>query len=97
MAREKIKKSSGNVFVDLGFPPAEASILAIRSDLIAQLRLLIERKQWTQAQAAEHLGITQSRVSDLIRGKWDKFSVDMLLVLAARAGFQPRLKLSSAA
>ena len=97
MAREKITKSSGNVFADLGFPPAEASILAIRSDLIAQLRLLIERKQWTQAQAAEHLGITQSRVSDLIRSKWDKFSVDMLLVFAARAGLQPRLKLSRAA
>ncbi len=60
-------------------------------------RLLIERKQWTQAQAAEQLGITQSRVSDLIRGKWDKFSVDMLLVFAARAGLQPRLKLSKAA
>jgi predicted XRE-type DNA-binding protein len=97
MAREKITKSSGNVFADLGFPPAEASILAIRSDLIAQLRLLIARKQWTQGQAAEHLGVTQSRVSDLIRGKWDKFSVDMLLVLAARAGLQPRLKLSKAA
>ncbi len=97
MAREKITKSSGNVFADLGFPPAEASILAIRSDLIAQLRLLIERKRWTQAQAAEHLGITQSRVSDLIRGKWDKFSVDMLLVFAARAGLQPRLRLSKAA
>lgn len=97
MAREKITKSSGNVFSDLGFPAAEASILAIRSDLIAQLRLLIERKHWTQAQAAEHLGVAQSQVSDLIRGKWDKFSVDMLLVLAARAGFQPRLKLSKAA
>lgn len=60
-------------------------------------RLLIERKQWTQAQAAEQLGITQSRVSDFIRGKWDKFSVDMLLVFAARAGLQPRLKLSKAA
>lgn len=97
MTREKITKSSGNVFADLGFSPAEASILAIRSDLIAQLRLLIERKRWTQVQAAEHLGITQSRVSDLIRGKWDKFSVDMLLVLATRAGFQPRLRLSKAA
>lgn len=97
MAREKITKSSGNVFADLGFSPAEASILAIRSDLIAQLRRLIERKCWTQVQAAEHLGITQSRVSDLIRGKWDKFSVDMLLVLAIRAGFQPRLRLSKAA
>jgi predicted XRE-type DNA-binding protein len=79
--------------VDLGSPPAEASILAIRSDLIAQLRLLIERKQWAQGRPTEHRGVTQSRVSDLIRGKWDKFSVDMLLVFATRAGLQPRLRL----
>ena len=41
---------------------------------------------WTQAQAAQRFGIAQSRVSDLVRGKWDKFSLDMLITLAARAG-----------
>jgi len=97
MRKEKITKSSGNVFVDLGFPPEEVTILTMRADLMAQLRLLIERKGWTQAQAAAALGVSQSRVSDLVRGKWDKFSVDMLLMLAARAGLQPRLKLAKAA
>jgi predicted XRE-type DNA-binding protein len=85
------------VFVDLGFPPEEVTILTMRADLMAQLRLLIERKGWTQAQAAAALGVSQSRVSDLVRGKWDKFSLDMLLMLAARAGLQPRLKLAKAA
>ena len=37
-------------------------------------------------QAAQRFGIAQSRVSDLVRGKWDKFSLDMLITLAARAG-----------
>ena len=97
MRKEKITKSSGNVFVDLGFPPEEVTILTMRADLMAQLRLLIERKGWTQAQAAAALGVSQSRVSDLVRGKWDKFSLDMLLMLAARAGLQPRLKLARAA
>jgi len=97
MRKEKITKSSGNVFVDLGFPPEEVTILTMRADLMAQLRLLIERKGWTQAQAASALGVSQSRVSDLVRGKWDKFSLDMLLMLAARAGLQPRLKLAKAA
>ena len=96
MRKEKITKSSGNVFVDLGFPPEEVTILTMRADLMAQLRLLIERKGWTQAQAAAALGVSQSRVSDLVRGKWDKFSLDMLLMLAARAGLQPRLKLAKA-
>jgi predicted XRE-type DNA-binding protein len=97
MRKEKITKSSGNVFVDLGFPPEEVTILTMRADLMAQLRLLIERKGWTQAQAAAALGVSQSRVSDLVRGKWDKFSLDMLLMLAARAGLQPRLKLAKVA
>ena len=97
MRKEKITKSGGNVFVDLGFPPEEVTILTMRADLMAQLRLLIERKGWTQAQAASALGVSQSRVSDLVRGKWDKFSLDMLLMLAARAGLQPRLKLAKAA
>ena len=97
MRKEKITKSSGNVFVDLGFPPEEVAILTMRADLMAQLRLLIERKGWTQAQAAAALGVSQSRVSDLVRGKWDKFSLDMLMMLAARAGLQPRLKLAKAA
>jgi len=89
----KAVKSSGNVFLDLGFSPEEAVVLAMRADLMARIRLLIERQQWTQAAAAVALGISQSRVSDLIRGKWDKFSLDMLLTLATKAGLQPRLRL----
>jgi predicted XRE-type DNA-binding protein len=97
MRNLKATKSSGDVFIDLGFPPEEAFLLAMRSDLMAKLRLFIERKDWTQVKAAKELKITQSRVSDLMRGKWDKFSLDMLLILAARAGLQPKLKLSMAA
>jgi predicted XRE-type DNA-binding protein len=97
MRKEKTTKSSGNVFVDLGFPPEEAAVLAMRSDLMAKLRLLIERNGWTQAHAASVLGVSQARVSDLVRGKFDRFSVDMLLMLAARAGLRPRLTLAKAA
>lgn len=93
----KITASSGNVFIDLGFPPEEAEILALRADLMAQLRLLINAKGWTQTEAAKRLGIGQSRVSDLMRGKWDKFSLDMLVTLAARAGKHVRLELAEAA
>jgi len=89
--REKITKSSGNIFVDLGFPPDEVAILTMRAELMARLRLLIHRNKWTQARAAALLGISQSRVSDLVHGKWDKFSLDMLLMLATRAGLRPRL------
>jgi len=97
MTKVKITRSSGNVFADLGFAPEEAMILAMRADLMARLRLLIEKNKWTQQRAAAELQVSQSRVSDLIRGKWEKFSLDMLLILAARAGLRPEIKLAKAA
>jgi predicted XRE-type DNA-binding protein len=74
------------VFLDLGFSEGEASVLALRADLMGRLRLLVQQEGWTQEQAAKRFGVTQSRVSDLVRGKWEKFSLDMLITLAARAG-----------
>ena len=91
----RITESSGNVFLDLGFPPEEAALLAMRADLMAKLRLTIDEKGWTQAEAAKVLGIAQSRVSDLVRGKWERFSLDMLITLASRAGLHPRLELAA--
>ena len=93
---KKITKSSGNVFVDLGFPPEEAAVLAMRADLMATLRTLIAERGWTQHEAAIKLSIGQSRVSDLVRGKWEKFSLDMLITLAARIGKKPHLVLETA-
>lgn len=86
MKKEPIIKSSGNVFTDLGFSSEEATLLKLRADLMAELRETIVQRGWTQTEAAEHLGIGQSRVSDLVRGKWEKFSLDMLVTLAIRAG-----------
>ena len=94
--KERIIKSKGNVFTDLGFPPEEAAVLAMRADLMARLRTVITERGWTQQEAAKRLGIGQSRVSDLVRGKWDKFSLDMLITLAERAGQKPRLVLQAA-
>lgn len=87
----RVTSSSGNVFTDLGFPPGEAAVLALRADLMGRLRQIVQAEGWTQAQAAEHFGVAQSRVSDLLRGKWDKFSLDMLITLAARAGHKVEL------
>jgi predicted XRE-type DNA-binding protein len=97
MKKEKLKitKSSGNVYIDLGFPPEEVAILAMRSELMCRLEILIRDKQWTQAEAAQVLGISQSRVSNLIRGKFEKFSLDMLITLATRAGKKVELKMAA--
>ena len=86
MPRPRLIKSSGNVFEDLGFSAEEAAILAMRAELMAQLRETIAHRGWTQVEAAKRLGVTQSRISDLVRGKAAKFSLDMLITLASRAG-----------
>jgi predicted XRE-type DNA-binding protein len=89
---EPIVTSSGNVFIDLGYSPDEAAILQMRADLMADLRKFIKTKKLTQAKAAEILGVSQSRVSDLTRGKWEKFSLEMLIILATKAGMHVTLK-----
>jgi predicted XRE-type DNA-binding protein len=94
--KKRLVPSSGNVFIDLGFPPEEATVLAMRAELMASLRTLISERGWTQHEAARQLEIGQSRVSDLVRGKWDKFSLDMLLTLATRAGQRATLLLEPA-
>ena len=93
--KRKTTKSSGNVFVNLGFDPAEAAVLQMRANLMSDLGLYIEKQKLTQAQAAKRLGIAQSRVSDLVRGKWDKFSLEMLITLEARLGRTVRVEFAA--
>ena len=71
----KIRPSSGNVFRDLGFSREESENLKIRSNLMMRLSRLIEARKLTQAQAATLFGVTQPRVSDLVRGKIDRFGI----------------------
>jgi predicted XRE-type DNA-binding protein len=83
---ELIHDSSDNIFTDLGFDAAEASILQMRAKLMADLRENVLASGLTQSQAAARLGIAQSRLSDLMRNKWEKFSLEMLITLEARVG-----------
>ena len=73
-------------FEALGYAPEEAEHLRIRADLMIALGALITERGWTQAEAARALGVTQPRVSDLLRGKIDRFSIDTLVHLLAQAG-----------
>ena len=83
---DKIRRSSGNVFRDLGASDAEAENLRARSLMMIQLVSIIRRQGWTQTQAAKVLAVTQPRVCDLMCGKIDRFSVDSLIELFGRCG-----------
>jgi predicted XRE-type DNA-binding protein len=92
--KTKVTRSSGNVFSDLGFGKEEAQHLQIRSTLMIAIQKIIDERQLTQAQAADVLGVTQPRISDLARGKIELFSIDMLVTMLARAGMHLQIVLS---
>ncbi len=84
----RVRKSTGNVFRDLGFGAAEAENLRVRSLLMIRIEKLIASRGWTQSEAAKALGVSQPRISDLVRGKFDKFSADTLIEMLGRAGVE---------
>lgn len=82
----RIHRSSDNVFRDIGFSRDEAEHLKVRADLMIRLSKLVKARHLTQAQAARLFGVTQPRISDLVRGKIERFSVDTLIEMLGRAG-----------
>ncbi|MEX2180717.1 MAG: XRE family transcriptional regulator [Gemmatimonadaceae bacterium] len=88
----RMQRSSGNVFRDMGFPREEAAHLLIRTDLMIQLTGLIAERGLTQKQAAKALGVTQPRISDLVRGRIELFSIDTLVDMLSRLGVAVTLK-----
>lgn len=93
--KNHIVESCGNIFLDLGFPPDEAKLLTMRADLMTRLSDWIDTTGLTQMEVAKMLGIKQSRVSDLVRGKWERFSLDTLVSLALRAGMRVEMNLAA--
>ena len=77
--------TTGSVFDDLGFDEAEAENLKIRASLMRAIEKYISEHNLTQATAARLMGVSQPRVSDLITGKIDKFTIDMLVNMLAKA------------
>lgn len=93
MKKVRLTRSSGNVFRDLGFSPDEAEYLKMRAELMANLQKVITARGLKQAEAAELLGVTQPRISDLMRGRIDLFSIDTLIDMLARLGVRATLVL----
>jgi predicted XRE-type DNA-binding protein len=74
--------------------PEEAELLKLRSVLMMRAKSIIDEQSLTRAQAAKLFGVTQPRMSDLMRGKIDLFSLDILVTMLARAGQTVELKVS---
>ena len=92
---KRVTKSSGNIFLDLGFPAHEASVMLMRAQLAEALRTWMERGHMTQAQAAKRLEISQPRVSEFARGKVELMSLDYLVGLCVKAKVDVGLRLAA--
>lgn len=86
-----------NVWDALEDTPEEAENMKLRSVLMTALKSQLAQTQMSQAQAAQLLGVTQPRVSDLMRGKIHLFGLDALVNMATAAGLHVELRVSVAA
>ncbi len=77
--------------------PAEAANMRLRSELMIAVKQTVARWDVTQAEAARRLEVTQPRLNDLLRGRIGNFSLDALILLAARAGLSVRVLIEQAA
>jgi len=77
--------------------PAEAANMRLRSELMIAIRQAVAGWSLTQAAAARRLEVTQPRLNDLLRGRINNFSLDALILLAARAGLNVRVQIERAA
>jgi len=94
---KRTNATSNCVFEQLGFPKREAANLRLRSAMMDAVIAEVEKRGLAQAEAARLMGITQPRVSDLMRGKLHLFSMDMLVTLLAGLGMRVEFKVKKAA
>jgi predicted XRE-type DNA-binding protein len=81
----EVQRSSGNVYADLGLPDAER--LKIKSGLVIEIRKAMRRHGLTQQEAAKRMGITQPKVSDMMRGDFSNLSERKLMDCLNRLGY----------
>jgi predicted XRE-type DNA-binding protein len=86
-----------NIWDAIESEPGQAENMKLRSQLMMAIRDHISREGLSQTAAAKVLGVTQPRVSDLVRGRIDLFSLDTLVNMLAAAGLHVELQVATAA
>jgi predicted XRE-type DNA-binding protein len=89
-----VQRSSGNVFADLGLPDAEK--LHIKTGLVIQIRKAMKAQGLTQVDAAKRMGISQPKVSDMMRGDFTNLSERKLMDCLTRLGYDIEIQVRPA-
>ncbi len=76
--------------------PQEAANLRARSELMQEIAVIVKESGWTQTEAADHCGVTQPRMNDLLRGRVSRFSLDALVNIATALGRRVHFELETA-
>lgn len=92
----KTTESYASVWDAIADTPGQAANLRARADLMRQIGLLIKKQGWTQVEAAQHCGVTQPRINDLLRGRVSRFSLDALVNISTALGCRVRVDLEAA-
>lgn len=95
--RLKIENGSGNVFLDVGFPPGQAHNLLLRAEMMMRVERFVKQSRLTQQAAARVLGVTQPRLNQLLKRKIGVFSLDALVNMLTNAGMRIELRVKKAA
>jgi len=95
MSRSKMETYT-SVWDALSDTPEEAANLRLRSELMDKIAAIIEKNGWTQSEAAQHCGLTQPRINDLLRGRISRFSLDALVNIASALGWRVHVALKAA-
>ena len=90
----EVRRSSGNVYADLGLP--NAGKLKIKAGLVIEIRKAIRRLELTQQVAAKRMGPTQPKVSDMMRGDFANLSERKLMDCLNRLGYDIEIKVRPA-
>lgn len=93
MSKKRIKISSGSVYADLGYKDYEE--METKANLVVEINKEIKKKKLTQAKAAKILGISQPKLSDLLRGHFRGYSVERLIHFLNELGKDVDIVISS--
>ena len=83
---EQVIESAGNVFTDLGFDDAEATVLQMRARLLNDLLDQVEDSPLARYELRDQLGISERRLRALENGDWQAFSLESLITLESKIG-----------
>jgi len=85
-----------SVWDALADTPEQAANFRARAELMQQIAAIVKKKHWTQTEAAQRCGITQPRMSDLLRGHVSRFSLDALVNIASAIGRRVHMEMQPA-